>query len=147
MLVKQCKNQLTLTHTETNPTFQCDWTLQIQPTKNKLIKRKCPFCWRDLFFLLFYKHHMRIYDANLALPPLPLTPPPLPLVQICYTLTQTHRHTHTRIKELTHTRSTRIIKWNNTEKKKVTKQWKKIVEGKVEKQEKSLTLISLKKIK
>lgn len=142
MLVKQCKNQLTHTHTETNPTFQCDWTLQIQPTKNKLIKRKCPFCWRDLLFLLFYKHHKRIYDANLAPPPFnPASS------SSCADMLYTHTNSHTRKKRThTHTRSTRIIKWNNTEKK-VTKQWKKIVEGKVEKQEKSLTLISLKKIK
>lgn len=113
MLVKQCKKQLTHTHTETNPTFQCDWTLQIQPTKNKLIKRKCPFCWRDLFSFFFTHTSHANLRCKFSPSPAPVNPAPS---SSCADMLYTHTNSHTRKKNShTHTRSTRIIKWNNTE--------------------------------
>lgn len=88
------------THTETNPTFQCDWTLQIQPTKNKLIKRKCPFVGVIYFsfFLQQLTSNARIYDANFAPPPVDSPPPSSSCANILYT----HIHTKKK-KKLTYT--------------------------------------------
>lgn len=117
VLVKQCKNQLTHTHTETNPTFQCDWanTNTTNQKQTNQAKMSVLLAWSIFPSFLHTSHAMRIYDAKLRSSPPRLTPPPFFLLCKYFIHSQTQTHTK---KELTHTRSTRIIKWNNTERKK-----------------------------